>query len=139
MTEDPILVESLDHVNGLEGHYVMCRGQTIPVYIPKRNKDGIPVLPKDWDECDEERTEAKTLQGRDIEITNVSFEPFITEFGSGFVIRWAGNIGFGEYTVYRREDGKWSVDSERMDDKSDHSFFDLLMKYFWENEIMEVR
>ena len=46
--EEPIRVDSLDNVDGLEGHYVITPVYKVPIYIPKRSKNGTPILPKDW-------------------------------------------------------------------------------------------
>lgn len=47
-------------------------------------------------------------------------------FPSGFVLQWQGDIGFGEYTIYIDNDGKWHGDSECMDRGEDKSFLKQL-------------
>mgnify|MGYP007102017200 FL=1 len=55
-------------------------------------------------------------------------EPFNNDDLAGFVIKWSGNIGFGEYTIYKtKSDEKWHADSEYMDGIDDHWFLDLLL------------
>lgn len=51
----------------------------------------------------------------------------IDTFKNGMTIRWSGNIGFGEYTIYK-DMGVWKADSECMDTTDDHWFLDLLLK-----------
>ena len=46
--EEPINVSSISNTDGLEGHYVIVPGMKVPVYVPKRTKDGTPILPEDW-------------------------------------------------------------------------------------------
>ena len=46
-----------------------------------------------------------------IEIDDVSI--FKNNECEGFVIQWSANIGFGEYTFYKK-DGKWYADNECM-------------------------
>lgn len=51
MKEEPIPVEDLRDTEGLEGHYVLCpKYSKVPIYIPKRDANGVPVLPADWDD-----------------------------------------------------------------------------------------
>ena len=45
------------------------------------------------------------------------------------VIQWSGNIGFGEYTIWKDiSNGKLQADSERMDNGEDKAFLELLLK-----------
>ena len=45
------------------------------------------------------------------------------------VIQWSGNIGFGEYTIWKdASNGKLQADSERMDNGEDKAFLELLLK-----------
>jgi hypothetical protein len=58
-------------------------------------------------------------------------EPFVNERGSGFVIMWNSDIGFGEYTIYKRADSdEWRGDSEHMDTNEDKAFIKELLKLF---------
>ena len=58
---------------------------------------------------------------------------FVNERGSGFVISWNSDIGFGEYTIYRRTgEEKWCGDSEHMDSNEDKAFIIELLKLFVE-------
>lgn len=45
---EPIRVSSLKDIRGLEGHYVLTPESKVPIYIPRRTKDGTPILPEDW-------------------------------------------------------------------------------------------
>lgn len=59
--------------------------------------------------------------------------PFVNERGSGVVISWDSDIGFGEYTIYKRADSdQWCGDSEHMDNNEDKDFIKELMKLFIE-------
>ena len=60
-------------------------------------------------------------------------QAFVNERGSGIIISWDSNIGFGEYTIYKRVDSdEWCADSEHMDDNEDKDFIKELMKLFIE-------
>lgn len=57
--------------------------------------------------------------------------PFSNESYQGFIIEWDSDIGFGEYTVYKRTGtNEWFADSEYMDSNSDKEFITELMKQF---------
>ena len=59
--------------------------------------------------------------------------PFVNERGSGIVISWDSNIGFGEYTIYKSVDSdEWRGDSEHMDNNEDKDFIKELMRLFIE-------
>lgn len=62
----------------------------------------------------------------------------IVTFDNGFEIHWHGNIGFGEYNVYKDKNGVWHADSECMDSNDDRWFLRLLMENFI-NQIGVVR
>ena len=53
-TRKIIYVKNLKHTKGLEGHWVLCPKYKWPIYIPKRTKDGVPILPTDWEDDDED-------------------------------------------------------------------------------------
>ena len=58
-------------------------------------------------------------------------QPFVNERSSGFVIEWSSDIGFGEYTIYKRTDSdEWRGDSEHMDNNEDKDFIRELMRLF---------
>jgi hypothetical protein len=58
---------------------------------------------------------------------------FVNERGSGIVISWDSDIGFGEYTIYKRAGEKeWRCSSEHMDNNSDKAFLKELLKLFVE-------
>ena len=60
-------------------------------------------------------------------------QPFVNERGSGIIISWDSNIGFGEYTIYKRVGSdEWCADSEHMDNNEDKDFIKELMKLFIE-------
>lgn len=45
------------------------------------------------------------------------------------IIQWSGNIGFGEYTIWKgTPSGKLTADSECMDSGEDKAFLELLLK-----------
>ena len=52
-TRKIIYVKNLKHTKGLEGHWVLCPKYKWPIYIPKRTKDGVPILPADWEDDNE--------------------------------------------------------------------------------------
>lgn len=66
-----------------------------------------------------------------LEITNLL--PFTNDAYVGFTINWVSDIGFGEYTIYRKFDSdEWLGDSECMDINEDKDFIKELMKLFIE-------
>lgn len=69
-----------------------------------------------------------------INLEAYDIRPFVNERGSGFVIEWDSDIGFGEYTIYKRVGSdKWCADSEHMDNNEDKDFIKELMKLFIES------
>jgi len=46
--EKAIYVEDISNTDGLEGHYVVTPKYNVPVYIPKRTENGVPILPKEF-------------------------------------------------------------------------------------------
>lgn len=64
-------------------------------------------------------------------------EPFVNDQYIGFRILWSGNIGFGEYTVYKYANGDtWYADDECMENpKEDKKFLKELLNNF----IMQVK
>lgn len=58
-------------------------------------------------------------------------EPFVNEKYAGFVIKWDSDIGFGEYTIYKKVGSdELFADSEHMDNNADKAFITELMKVF---------
>ena len=58
-------------------------------------------------------------------------EPFKNEWFEGFTIYWSGNIGFGQYTIYRSNGSEeWCGDSECMDSNDDKWFIKRLLSDF---------
>ena len=66
-----------------------------------------------------------------LEVTDLI--PFRNERCVGFIVRWSSDIGWGEYTVYKRAGTDvWVADSETMDKNEDKDFIKELMKLFIE-------
>lgn len=58
-------------------------------------------------------------------------EPFANSKYSGIVFEWSGNIGWGEYTIYREHySDEWIAESECMDRGEDKDFLRELLKQF---------
>ena len=51
---------------------------------------------------------------------------------NGFVIEWDSDIGFGQYIIYKNQDG-FIADSEHMDSNEDKDFIKELMRLFIED------
>ncbi len=66
----------------------------------------------------------------DIVITEARLQPFIPrETGQMCLsIKWTGNVGCGEYILYKGDDGKWKGNSGFMDNEEDKYFLRLLLK-----------
>ena len=74
---------------------------------------------------------ARRFEVNTINLEVYDIRPFVNERGSGFVIEWDSDIGFGEYTIYKRADSdEWRGDSEHMDSNTDKDFIKELMKLF---------
>lgn len=57
--------------------------------------------------------------------------PFVNSKYLGFILEWFGNIGWGEYTIYREHySDKWFAESEGMDEGEDKDFLRELLKQF---------
>lgn len=73
------------------------------------------------------------LNGKEIEVHVDDIEPFINEQYTGFKILWSGNIGFGEYTLYKKigNNDEWFWDDEYMEtSEGDKTFLKLLLNDF---------
>ena len=72
------------------------------------------------------------LHGREIKVQVDDIEPFVNEAYSGFKILWNGNIGWGEYTLYKKAgEDKWYIDDEYMENpKNDRTFLRMLFEDF---------
>ena len=71
------------------------------------------------------------VDGINLEICDIN--AFVNDRGSGFVISWDSDIGFGEYTLYKRAGEEvWHGDSEHMDNNEDKAFIKELLKLFVE-------
>ena len=74
---------------------------------------------------------AKRFPVDSINLEVYDVQPFVNERSSGFVIEWSSDIGFGEYTIYKRTDSdEWRGDSEYMDNNEDKDFIRELMRLF---------
>ena len=63
-----------------------------------------------------------------VDVHVVDIDPFVNNEFCGFSIHWAGNIGFGEYTIYKAKDSdRWCANSEMMDSQDDKWFLNLLL------------
>lgn len=67
-----------------------------------------------------------------INLELIDFAPFENEWGSGVLLSWTSDIGFGQYTLYRDKNGKFAADSEHMDSNEDKDFIKELMRLFIE-------
>lgn len=71
----------------------------------------------------------KRLNNDEVKVRIDDIEPFKNDRFRGFKILWSGNIGFGEYTIYRaEEDEQWRAESECMDTTDNKEFLALLLK-----------
>jgi len=79
------------------------------------------------------------LHGREVEIEVEDIKPFVNEKYIGFKILWAGSIGWGEYTIYKKVgEDKWYADDEYMENpKNDRAFLRILFEDFMKQ--IEVR
>lgn len=50
MKDKVVFVDSLspEDIAGLEGCYVQAPGYGYKIYIPRRDENGVPILPADW-------------------------------------------------------------------------------------------
>ena len=73
------------------------------------------------------------LHGREVEVHVDDIEPFVNDKYAGFKILWSGDIGWGEYTLYKKigNDNEWFLDDEYMENpKGDKAFLKLLLNDF---------
>ena len=73
------------------------------------------------------------LHGREVEVHVDDIEPFVNEVYSGFKILWSGDIGWGEYTLYKKigNNNEWFWDDEHMENpEGDKAFLKLLLNDF---------
>lgn len=76
---------------------------------------------------------ARTHKVDEIHLEIMDVIPFANEVTTGFTIKWAADIGWGEYTIYRLNGTDvWAADSECMDSNEDKDFIKELMKLFIE-------
>ena len=78
----------------------------------------------------------------DVDSINLKIDEVVPCFG-GIIIRWSSNIGFGEYTIYRRPANNhpdlvaWVAESEHMDSFEDKAFGEKLLK-LWMKQILVI-
>ena len=73
------------------------------------------------------------LHGREVQVHVDDIQPFVNEVYSGFKILWSGDIGWGEYTLYKKagNNDEWFWDDEYMENpKNDKTFLKLLFDDF---------
>ena len=82
------------------------------------------------------------MRKHDVDSINLKIEEVEPCFG-GIVISWSSDIGFGQYTIYRKpvpehpECVRWFADSECMDDLEDKAFGKKLLQ-LWMDQILVV-
>lgn len=79
------------------------------------------------------------LDRKEVKVSVDDIVPFTGKDSKGFTIEWHGNIGWGQYTIYKDENGIWHADSEYMDSKDDMWFLKLLIDDFVNKQIGVVR
>lgn len=73
----------------------------------------------------------KNLKPEEINVKIDSIMPYKNEKYEGICIKWYGNIGYGEYNLYKtNEEDSWHGDSECMDTNEDKAFLKMLMEQF---------
>ena len=76
---------------------------------------------------------AKRYKVDEINLEIVDVIPFVNDQAVGFVIQWASDIGWGEYSFYKFDgSNEWAADSEGMDNDEDNDFVKELMRLFIE-------
>ena len=73
------------------------------------------------------------LHNKKVDIHVDDIEPFVSDVCAGFKILWSGNIGWGEYTLYKKigNNNEWFWDDEYMENpKNDKTFLKLLFDDF---------
>lgn len=75
------------------------------------------------------------MSKEEIKIDDVAVESFRNSNETDVIIlSWQGNIGWGEYTLYKEKDSdQWKADSECMDSNEEKSFLKILLDKFAEN------
>ena len=72
------------------------------------------------------------LHGREVEVHVDDIEPFVNDKYTGFKILWSGDIGWGEYIIYKKaNDYRWYIDDECMENPiGDTAFLKILFDDF---------
>lgn len=78
---------------------------------------------------------------KEIHLRVDDIEGFTNDEHSGYIISWSSDIGFGEYTLYRKvkdvdDEFKLYADSECMDSSDDKAFISELMRLVIEKIII---
>ena len=68
----------------------------------------------------------------EVHVTLDSIDFFNNHGVQGMVLSWSGNIGFGEYTLWKTADGEYMCDSEYMESEDDRWFLKNLLKQLLE-------
>ena len=92
----------------------------------RRNKHGKTEMiycPKSWEPAE--------LRYRELHAKEVSWP------GPSLLFQWSGSMGWGELSLYKKDDGKWHADTERMASESDKSFIAAVLKSFAEDIIVD--
>ena len=69
----------------------------------------------------------KNLKISDLEITSVRM------YDCTMIIDWSANIGFGQYTIYRDDNGVLCAETECLDTNQDRTFSKMLFDKFVES------
>lgn len=81
----------------------------------------------------------ETKSKKEIKLYDIEVEAYQNSNDTEVIcIRWSGNIGFGEYTIYRPKNKVgWIGDSECMDTNNNKEFLKLLLDKFIESITVE--
>lgn len=80
----------------------------------------------------------KGFDPNSINLTVENVRPFLVDDIGGIVIEWSSDIGFGEYTFFKRKDRLlWAAESETMDSDEDKAFGRKLLE-LWMDQILIV-
>ena len=80
----------------------------------------------------------RVIKSDEIHLAVDGVEAFSNDRFHGFVIAWSSDVGFGEYTVYRKKDSQeWLGDSEHMDCGNNKEFLKELLRLFVEKIIIK--
>lgn len=79
------------------------------------------------------------MSKEEIKIVDMEVEAFRNNNETDvIIISWQGNIGWGEYTLYKEKGSdQWKGDSECMDRNEDKNFLKMLLEKFAESVDVE--